>query len=78
MMQKCIAISTPGARFSALAVKENFRDSIRKVAELGYDAVELHIRDPHAIDADEIASLLNQYRLPVPTIGTGQAYGEEA
>lgn len=77
MMQKCIAISTPGARFSALAVKENFRDSIRKVAELGYDAVELHIRDPHAIDADEIESLLHQYRLPVPTIGTGQAYGEE-
>jgi sugar phosphate isomerase/epimerase len=76
-MQKCIAISTPGARFSALAVKENFRDSIRKVAELGYDAVELHIRDPHAIDADEIESLLNHYRLPVPTIGTGQAYGEE-
>ena len=76
-MQKCIAISTPGARFSALAVKENFRDSIRKVAELGYDAVELHIRDPHAIDADEIGSLLHQYRLPVPTIGTGQAYGEE-
>jgi 5-keto-L-gluconate epimerase len=77
MMQKCIAISTPGARFSALAVKENFRDSIRKVAELGYDAVELHIRDPHAVDADEIESLLHQYRLPVPTIGTGQAYGEE-
>ena len=76
-MQKCIAISTPGARFSALAVKENFRDSIRKVAELGYDAVELHIRDPRAIDADEIGSLLHQYRLPVPTIVTGQAYGEE-
>ena len=76
-MQKCIAISTPGARFSALAVKENFRDSIRKVAELGYDAVELHIRDPHAIDANEIEGLLHQYRLPVPTIGTGQAYGEE-
>jgi 5-keto-L-gluconate epimerase len=77
VLEKCIAISTPGARFSALAVKENFRDSIRKVAELGYDAVELHIRDPHAVDADEIEGLLKQYRLPVPTIGTGQAYGEE-
>jgi sugar phosphate isomerase/epimerase len=76
-MQKCIAISTPGAKFSALAVKENFRDSIRKVAELGYDAVELHIRDPHAVDAEEIEALLTRYGLPVPTIGTGQAYGEE-
>ncbi|MDP1993109.1 MAG: 5-keto-L-gluconate epimerase [Syntrophales bacterium] len=77
MMFKCIAISTPGARFAALAVKDDFRDSIRKVAELGYDAVELHIRDPHAVDADEIEGLLNRYQLPVPTIGTGQAYGEE-
>ena len=76
-MQKCIAISTPGAQFSALAIKGNFRDSIRRVAELGYDAVELHIRDPNGIDVDEIENLLNQYRLPVPTIGTGQAYGEE-
>ena len=77
MMLKCIAISTPGAQFSALAMKENFRESIRRVAELGYDAVELHIRDPNTIDADEIERLLNQYRLPVPTLGTGQAYGEE-
>jgi sugar phosphate isomerase/epimerase len=77
MIQKCIVISTPGAQFSALAIKENFRDSIRRVAELGYDAVELHIRDPNGIDVDEIENLLNQYRLPVPTIGTGQAYGEE-
>ena len=76
-MLKCIAISTPGAQFSALAIKDNFRDSIRRVAELGYDAVELHIRNPLEVDVGEIRDLLNRYRLPVPTIGTGQAYGEE-
>jgi 5-keto-L-gluconate epimerase len=76
-MLTCIAISTPGAQFPALALKENFRESIRRVAELGYDAVELHIRDPKAVNVEEIGDLLNQYHLPVPTIGTGQAYGEE-
>ena len=76
-MLKCIVISTPGAKFSALAIKENFKDSIKRVAELGYDAVELHIRDPLEVDVNEIRNLLNRYRLPVPTIGTGQAYGEE-
>jgi 5-keto-L-gluconate epimerase len=76
-MLKCIAISTPGAQFSALAMKANFRESIKRVAELGYDAVELHIRDPLSVDADEIRNLLSHYHLPVPTIGTGQAYGEE-
>ena len=76
-MKKCIVVSSPGAKFAALAMKENFKDSLRKVAELGYDAVELHIRDPHGIDLVEVGELLKTYRLSVPTIGTGQAYGEE-
>jgi len=76
-MQKCIVISTPGAKFSALAMKEDFKKSIKKVADLGYDAVELAVRDPRMIDVHEIQKLLEQYHLPVPAIGTGQAYGEE-
>ena len=76
-MQKCIVISTPGAQFSALAMKEDFKESIKKVADLGYDAVELAVRDPRMIDVYEIRSLLQQHHLTVPAIGTGQAYGEE-
>lgn len=74
---KCIAVSTPGARFSALAIRKDLQDGIRMAAEMGYDAVELHIRDPREIDVGGIEKLLKQYRLTVPTIGTGQAYGEE-
>src|SRR4030043_597973 len=76
-MKKCIVISTPGAKFSALAIKEDFKESIKKVADLGYDAVELAVRDPRMIDVHEIKSLLQQHHLTVPAIGTGQAYGEE-
>jgi len=76
-MQTCIAISTSGAQFAALAVKADFKDSLRKVAELGYDAVELAIRDPRTIDVNEIKRLLREFHLPVPAIATGQAYGEE-
>ena len=76
-MQTCIAISTSGAKFAALAMKADFKDSLRKVAELGYDAVELAIRDPHIIDVNEIKRLLREFHLPVPAIATGQAYGEE-
>ena len=76
-MQKCIVISTPGAQFSALAMKEDFKKSLKKVADLGYDAVELAVRDPRMIDVRETKSLLQQHDLTVPAIGTGQAYGEE-
>lgn len=70
-------ISTQSTQFSALALKGDFRESLKKVTDLGYDAVELAIRDPHMIDADQIKRLLEQGHLSVPAIGTGQAYGEE-
>ena len=76
-MKKCIVVSTPGAKFSALALKEDFEKSLRKIAELGYDAVELAVRDPRMIDVHRFQKLLELYHLPVPAIGTGQAYGEE-
>ncbi len=76
-MQKCIVVSTPGAKFSALALKADFRESLKKVADLGYDAVELAVRNPKILDINEIKELLGKYKLPVPAIGTGQAYGEE-
>ncbi len=76
-MKKCIVISTPGAKFSALALREDFEKSLRRVADLGYDGAELAIRDPNRVDVKAIKKLLQQYQLSVPAIGTGQAYGEE-
>ncbi|MFW6381809.1 MAG: 5-keto-L-gluconate epimerase [Bacillota bacterium] len=76
-MQKCIVVSTPDAEFSALAFKEDFQDSIKKVADLGYDAVELAVRDPKSINIEQTRGILEENELPVPALGTGQAYGEE-
>lgn len=76
-MKKSIVISTPEAKFSALAFKEDFARSIKKVAELGYEGVELAIRDPDEVDEKKISKLVKSYHLEVPAIGTGQAYGEE-
>lgn len=77
MLDKCIVVSTPGAKFSALAFKEDFKESISKVAGLGFDAVELAIRNPLDIDVELIKELVEGKGLRVVAIGTGQAYGEE-
>jgi sugar phosphate isomerase/epimerase len=45
---------------------------LRRAAELGYDAVELHLRDPAQIDADTLGRELNRLGLAVSSIGTGQ------
>ena len=76
-MKKSIVVSTQPTKFSALAFKENFEKSIRKVANLGFNGVELAVRDPKYLEVEKIINLLKECKLEVPAIGTGQAYGEE-
>lgn len=46
-------------------------------AELGYDGVELAIRDPRTVDARAIERTLRDAGLITPAIGTGQAFLRE-
>ncbi len=72
-----IVLSTQPASFSALAYKGQLAENIGKIADLGYDGVELAVRDPKLLNVPELKSLLALHRQPVPAIGTGQAFGEE-
>ena len=76
-MKLSIVLSTQSASFSALVYKGQLTGNIAKIKSLGYDGVELAVRDPAALDASALESLLAEHRLPVPAIGTGQAFGEE-
>lgn len=76
-MKLSVVVSTQPASFSALAYKERLPESLSKIKELGYDGVELAVRDPQLIDPDELERLLARFELEVPALGTGQAYGEE-
>ena len=76
-MKTSIVLSTHAARFDAVAYKGDFAANVLKIAALGYDGVELAIRDPSLIDADALLSVVSTYGLHVPAIGTGQAWGEE-
>ena len=73
-MKKSIVVSVSDTKFSALAFKENFSESIANIASLGFDTVELAIRNPDEINKKEIKKLLSKYDLPVCAVGTGQAY----
>lgn len=76
-MNLSIVLSTHGASFSALAYKGKLTENINKIKRLGYNGVELAIRDPNLLDFSELSSLLKKHNLPVPAIGTGQIFGEE-
>lgn len=76
-MKLSIVLSTQPASFSALAYKGEMENNIAEIARLGYDGVELAVRDPALLDKNALRQLLSEHKLQVPAIGTGQAYGEE-
>ena len=49
-MKKSIVVSTSSTKFSALAFKEDFEKSIKKVADLGFDGAKLAVRNPKDLE----------------------------
>jgi len=76
-MRHAIVLSTHAARFEAVAFKGDLEANVAKVAAWGYEGVELAIRDPGLVDAEELARIVSRFEVSVPAIGTGQAWGEE-
>jgi 5-keto-L-gluconate epimerase len=76
-MKLAYTISAAPTRFAAVAQGREVAASIRHLAGLGYQGVELAIRDPTQVDVDEIAETARQEGVVIPAIGTGQAYLEE-
>jgi sugar phosphate isomerase/epimerase len=76
-MNLSIVLSTQPAQFQAATFKGDLETNLKRIAALGYDGVELAIRDPRLVDLDELERLVRGLNLSVPAIGTGQAWGEE-
>jgi 5-keto-L-gluconate epimerase len=76
-MKLSIVLSSQPAQFQAVAFKGDLETNLSRIAALGYDGVELAIRDPKLVDLDGLERLVRKHNLVVPAIGTGQAWGEE-
>ena len=72
-----VLISVSKTKFGPVVFKENLTDNIIKAASMGYEGVELAIRDPKAIKVNKVLMLLDKYNIEVLSIGTGQIYFEE-
>ena len=76
-MKYSIVLSTHPAQFESVAFKGDFKRNIAKIADMGYDGIELAIRDPRLVDVDDLDREISAHSLDVTAIGTGQAWGEE-
>ena len=62
---------------SAPADRSGPLDTLRRLAALGYDGVDLSIRDPARVDLDAVGEAAALLGIAVPMIATGQAYVRE-
>lgn len=76
-MKLSIVLSTQQAQFQAATFKGDLETNLQRIADLGYDGVELAVRDPKLVNLPELDHLTRACGLSVPAIGTGQAWGEE-
>ncbi len=76
-MNLSFVISTQPTRFQAITFNPDFETTVAHLATLGYDGVELAVREPAALDLTRVKRALNAHKLQAPAIGTGQVYVEE-
>ena len=75
---KIALTATPSqARFAPILWRGEIESAFALAAELGYDGVELHLRQPGDIDRAAAHKLSVQYGLGIPTLGTGMAAAED-
>lgn len=76
-MKLAFVISLQETSFSAISQGQDLKESLGRLRELGYQGVELAVRDPETVDVALVKEVVQSYDLEVPAIGTGQAYLEE-
>ncbi|WP_041077366.1 5-keto-L-gluconate epimerase [Thermotoga caldifontis] len=73
-MKLALVVSTSDAAFDALAFKGDLLKGVEMAKRIGYDAVEIAVRDPKLVNVKELKGFLDELKMPVAAVGTGQAY----
>ena len=77
-MKAGVTISSPDVTHEALALLSGtFEEKLDKAAEMGYDGIELMVRDPAELDWERIKTAIERSGLEVPQIVTGELYGAD-
>ncbi|HKX16404.1 MAG TPA: sugar phosphate isomerase/epimerase family protein [bacterium] len=75
-MRLAYTISVSPTQFAAVAAAD-IQETIPALAGLGFDGVEMAVRDPSQVDLEGLAAAVERSGVTVPAVGTGQAYLEE-
>lgn len=74
-MRLSITIAESAAKNAPIVLRGSYIENIKKAAKMGYDAVEIHVRDPRTLNIEEIQKACEENHIIVSTLGTGMGYG---
>ncbi len=75
-MPLALVVSLDATTFEAVAMQNGWA-ALDRVRALGFDGVELALRDPRALDGARLRDHCAELDLPVVALGTGQVYLHE-
>lgn len=73
-MKLAVTMVKEAAAQAPLVLRGDYTASIRKAAQIGYDAVELHVADPAEVDVSEVRAACDATGVGMSSIGTGLAW----
>ena len=75
-MKIALTATLAAPRTAPLLLRGPMNDAFGLAAALGYDGVEIHLREPDDIDRAAVAEMAQRLGLGIPTLGTGMAVAE--
>ena len=73
---KLVTTATPNeVNLAPILLRGPISEAFALASQYGFDGIEVHLRDPHDVDWEEMVELSRRYSLPVTTLGTGMAAG---
>ena len=77
-MKAGLVMCGPDVAYGPLALLSGtFEEKAAKAAELGYDGIELMVRDPAGLDWPTVKATLEEVGLEVPQVVTGELFGAD-
>jgi sugar phosphate isomerase/epimerase len=77
-MKAGLVLCGPDVAYGPLALLSGtFEEKAAKAANLGYDGIELMVRDPVGLDWPQLKSTLDAVGLEVPQVVTGELFGAD-
>ena len=73
-LKNSIVIGLPEENFDALTFKGDVYENFKLAKDLGYDAVEIAIRDPKSFPVKVLEKAMREFDMEISAIGTGMAY----